>query len=460
MSSVFDQLPAVNDVLAAPAIIKMGDQFGHAFVKQIIRNTIDYERRGLIDKSITETSLVKVIDGSLRAIEVAARPSLRSVINASGVILHTNLGRSVLSPVIRNEIEDVAFNYSTLEYDLRQRSRGSRYGHVTDLLKELTGAEDALVVNNNAAAVMLVLDTLARDSEVITSRGELVEIGGSFRVPEIITSVNGRLHEVGTTNKTHLSDYEHAINEQTGAILKVHTSNYKIIGFTQSVDESELIALAHQHHLPLITDLGSGLMVYLQQFGITDEPTVAATLQFSDLVAFSGDKLLGGPQAGIIVGKKEYIDQIKKNQLLRALRVDKLTLAALEATLRIYRRGDQEAVKEIPVLKMLTIDHGELQQRAGQLRKLLEQIDGLTVAIVAGSSEVGGGTFPGLELPTVLVEIETPQISTTQLEQQLRGGIRPVIARIQNDHLQFDIRTLITGDIEAIAKKLRVILND
>ena len=346
------------------------------------------------------------------------------------------------------------FSYSNLEYDLQAKKRGLRYHHVEKILRELTGAEDVLVVNNNAAAVMLVLDTLVPNKEVIVSRGELVEIGGSFRVPEIITKGGGSLHEVGTTNKTHLKDYQDAINENTGAILKVHTSNYRIVGFTEKPDPVELQKLAHAAGVPMINDLGSGLFIDLSKYGLPKEPLIQEAVATSDLVTFSGDKLLGGPQAGIIAGKRSLIEKIKHNQLLRALRVDKMTLAALEATLLLYRNPAQ-AARKIPTLRMITISFDELKERANDLAAKLESIPGISVQVGSGESQVGGGSFPGYRIPTALVYLTLPtSCSPTKFEQLLRTGEPPIVARLEHDQLIFDVRTLQGGDATKIYHRI------
>ena len=386
--------------------------------------------------------------------ESEQRPSLQSVINGTGVVLHTNLGRSLLSPEIKEYLNRIMFSYSNLEYDLQAKKRGLRYHHVEKILRELTGAEDVLVVNNNAAAVMLVLDTLVPNKEVIVSRGELVEIGGSFRVPEIITKGGGSLHEVGTTNKTHLKDYQDAINENTGAILKVHTSNYRIVGFTEKPDPVELQKLAHAAGVPMINDLGSGLFIDLSKYGLPKEPLIQEAVATSDLVTFSGDKLLGGPQAGIIAGKRSLIEKIKHNQLLRALRVDKMTLAALEATLLLYRNPAQ-AARKIPTLRMITISFDELKERANDLAAKLESIPGISVQVGSGESQVGGGSFPGYRIPTALVYLTLPtSCSPTKFEQLLRTGEPPIVARLEHDQLIFDVRTLQGGNATKIYHRI------
>lgn len=453
MSDIFEQLPSVNDVMQDDGIKSLIEQEGRETVKACIRLELEEKRNELSSNSKEKIDFDSVVSEITLLVKRESLPSLRPVINCTGVILHTNLGRSVLSNSIKDYVNDIAFGYSNLEFSLAARKRGDRYSHVSKLLEKLTGAEDSLVVNNNAAAVLLILDTIAKNKRILVSRGELVEIGGSFRIPEIITSVGGHLKEVGTTNKTHPLDYEEAFDEETAAILKVHTSNYKIIGFTESVPEERIQKIAHKNGVPLITDLGSGLLYDLTKFGISGEPTVQQVLKYSDLVAFSGDKLLGGPQAGIIVGKKQYIKQLKKNQLLRALRVDKLTLSALGATLALYQQGDK-VLDNVPTLKMLTIPYKQLKERASELMGLLRAIPSLMVSVSNDFSEVGGGTFPALKLKTFVIEVSSDVISTPDLEKKLREAKIPIIVRVQNDRVQFDVRTILDGQIKIIVETM------
>ena len=331
---LLSQIPAINKILLLDKVKSLIQEYSEVAVKSAIKNYIDEIKQEILNEELHEVpSLEKIVEVVSQIVKSEDNNSLRRVINATGTILHTNLGRSLLSQKIKENIESVAFNYSNLEFDIDNKKRGSRYVHLIDIIKKLTGAEDVLVVNNNAAAVLLTLNTLVKDKEIVVSRGELVEIGGAFRIPEIIKLSGGTPVEVGTTNKTHLKDYENAITDNTGALLKVHTSNYKIVGFTKEVSNEEISYLARENELVSINDLGSGQFVDFSRFGLPYEPTVKEVLDSGiDIVTFSGDKLLGGPQAGIIVGKKEYIEQMKKNQLTRALRVDKMTLAALEAT--------------------------------------------------------------------------------------------------------------------------------
>lgn len=370
------------------------------------------------------------------------RPSLRPVINATGVVLHTNLGRAPLAAAAREAIARAAVGYSNLEYDLEAGQRGSRYDHCAALLRELTGAEAALVVNNNAAALVLALNTLAEGRDAIVSRGELVEIGGSFRVPEIMAKSGARMREVGSTNKTRREDYESAIGGDTGAILKVHRSNFRIVGFTADVSLPELVALGRARGIPVINDLGSGLLLDLRPLGLPHEPTAREALEAgADVVTMSGDKLLGGPQAGIILGRAEWIARMRKNPLCRAFRVDKLTLAALEATLALYRDPDV-ALREVPVLRMIALGVAELERRARTWADRLRAA-GVAADVVPGASAIGGGAYPGVELPTMLVAIDPAPRSAREVETALRRGDPAVVARIDDDRVVLDPRTVL-----------------
>ncbi|HET9985317.1 MAG TPA: L-seryl-tRNA(Sec) selenium transferase [Longimicrobiales bacterium] len=371
------------------------------------------------------------------------RAGLRHVVNATGVVLHTNLGRSPLAPAAIEAMVEAARSYSNLEYDLEAGTRGSRYDHCAPLLRELTGAEDALVVNNNAAALVLALSTLARGRDVVVSRGELVEIGGAFRVPEIVERSGARLVEVGATNRTHPEDYTSAVSAETGAVLKVHRSNFRVVGFTADVSVAEL-AVRLGGRLPIVEDLGSGLLLDLTRFGLPHEPTAAEALRAgADIVTLSGDKLLGGPQAGIVLGRRDLVEAMRRNPLCRALRVDKLTLAALEATLALYLEPDR-ALREIPTLRMLTADAGEIAGRARDLAARLTAA-GVACSAVDGASAVGGGAFPAVELPTTLVRLDTG-LSAAELDRRLRAAEPPVVARIVGDHVVLDVRTVQAGE--------------
>ncbi|KAA0547811.1 L-seryl-tRNA(Sec) selenium transferase [Bacillus sp. BGMRC 2118] len=379
---------------------------------------------------------------------------LKKVINATGTILHTNLGRARLSKDAIDHVVQIASHYSNLEYKIDEGTRGSRHDIIEKVIREVTGAEAAMVVNNNAAAVYLILRALAKDQEVIVSRGQLVEIGGSFRISSIMEESGAKLIEVGTTNKTHLFDYENAINEETKMIMKVHTSNFKTIGFTKSVDTEELIELTRKHSdVIYYEDLGSGALYDFRKHGIGDEPVVGEVLkQGADIISFSGDKLLGGPQAGIIAGKKKYIDQLKKHQLARVLRVDKLTFAALEATLVAYLKGKQK-MHEIPVVRDLLVEPMVIKGRAEKFASNLEE-SRYTVLVREDVSQVGGGTLPEVELPTFVAEVTVEQKNAETLARELRLYSTSIITRVKHDKVLFDFRTLQEEEIEIILKAL------
>ncbi|RMF85612.1 MAG: L-seryl-tRNA(Sec) selenium transferase, partial [Nitrospinota bacterium] len=366
---------------------------------------------------------------------------------------------AILSREALENLWDIAGSYSNLEYDLSAGRRGSRYAPVVELLCRLTGAESALVVNNNAAAVFLALQTLAQGREVIVSRGQLIEIGGSFRIPDIMRSSGAILREVGTTNKTHPSDYRAAINEQTALLLKVHTSNYRIVGFTEEVSLEELVRIGQEYQIPVMEDLGSGNFLDFSRYGLTPEPTVQEVVQTGvDVVTFSGDKLLGGPQAGIIVGKKVYIDQIRTNPLNRALRIDKMTIAALEATLRLYLE-EETVVQKNPTLRMLTMSLSEIHKRAEQLRQRLVEVKGPeeSIEICDDSSQVGGGAMPLQVLPTRVVAISSSRYSAGELEEKFRAHTPPVIGRIQHDRFLLDVRTIQEEEVDEVVDAFRSI---
>jgi len=381
--------------------------------------------------------------------------TLKRIINATGVILHTNCGRAILSPEVANFVAKQAGVYSNLELDIETGRRGLRYDHVQDLLIELTGAEAALVVNNNAAAVLLIMNTLANQKEVVVSRGELVEVGGSFRIPDVLKAGGAKLVEVGATNKTWLKDYQEAVGPETAMLLKVHTSNFRIEGFQHSVLLEELVQLGVEQGIVVVEDLGSGSFIDGEEFGLPKEPTIQQAVKTgASLVTFSGDKLLGGPQAGIIVGKRELIEKLKSNQLLRAIRVDKLTLAALAATLQLYQRGE---VFKIPVWKMIAKTKKELHKEAENLRQLLAHHPHIQVEVEENYSSVGGGAFPTSVLPTFVCAIKGKNLSATQIEKVLRTGAVPILARIEKGKILLDPRTLLADDIQEIAQCLQMI---
>ncbi|MBR3664477.1 MAG: L-seryl-tRNA(Sec) selenium transferase [Desulfovibrio sp.] len=395
-----------------------------------------------------ELALAKHLPALLDVVHASLAPRLKKVINATGVVVHTNLGRSVLSADAREAVALAAAGYTNLELDLDTGQRGSRYSLVEELLQELTGAEAALVVNNNAAAVMLMLDTFCHGHEVIVSRGELVEIGGSFRIPAVMAKSGAILREVGATNRTHLEDYAEAIDETTRALMRVHTSNFRIVGFHQRVELAKLAELAHAHDLLLLEDLGSGSLIHFAEAGLPDEPTVQdAVAQGADLVCFSGDKVLGGPQAGIIVGKRALIAQMKKNQLTRALRCDKLCYAALEATLRSYR-DPSKAKEQIPTLRRILLSSEELHKRARALQRHLVRALGerFQIALKTDVSRVGGGAFPQYDLPTCLVTLKPRGMSALDLKMALLATHPPVLGRLEVDAFCLDPRTLDAAD--------------
>jgi len=399
-------------------------------------------------------------DAVAARIEQLREYSLRRVINATGIILHTNLGRAPLCKEALERIVEVSRGYSNLEFDLAAGKRGLRYDHVREILCELTGAEDAMVVNNNAAAVLLVLGTLARGREAIVSRGELIEIGGEFRIPEVMERSGAILREVGATNRTHLSDYERAIGENTALIMKVHTSNFRIVGFTEEVPVPELVALGSRRGIPVMNDLGSGCFLRLEKYGLQREPTVAeAVKEGADVITFSGDKLLGGPQAGIIVGKRDLLEAIKRNPLNRALRIDKLTLAALEATAKLYL-NERDAVAGLRSLTALTEPVEAAARRARRLVRMLkrENFPGVTLSLRKGSSMSGGGSLPTQQIPTVLVALRSEGLSAARIDEKLRALPVPIVARIVEDEILFDPRTLSADELPEIRSALRAVL--
>lgn len=437
------QLPSVDKLLQDDRLAALTQRYGRALIVEAVRAELALARQRLLSGESVFSNGV-LTQAIIDRLEGQVQPSLQPVINATGVIIHTNLGRALLSQRAQQAIQQAAQSYSNLEYNLAAGERGSRYVHAADLLCRLTGAEAALVVNNNAAAVILVLTALAKDSEVLISRGQLVEIGGGFRIPEIMAQSGARLIEVGTTNRTYLRDFEAAITPgRTGLLLSVHASNYQITGFTAQPSLADLADLAQRHRLPLVEDLGSGTLLDTAPFGLAHEPTIQDSLAAGvDLVTASGDKLLGGPQAGLILGKAAFIEQIKKHPLLRAMRVDKFTLAALQATLLAYLEG--KAVSEIPVWQMIGAEPRSLARRANSWRRALQQIlqlGFLSLSVVSSASTVGGGALPGQTLPTKVLAITVPGLEN--LAARLRRANPPVIARIEDNKLLLDPRTVL-----------------
>ena len=428
-------------------------------VVEVVRDVLATERRRLLEAAGAGGSTV--LDAETLGRRVVAQLSDRGafslvpVINATGVVLHTNLGRALLSSLAQERLLSVAGAYSNLEMDLARKERGSRYAHVEGLLKRLTGAAASLVVNNNAAAVLLALESLARGKEVLVSRGELIEIGGEFRIPDIMRRSGAVLREVGTTNRTHLKDYAAAIGPETALILKVHTSNYRVVGFTADVSSRELAELGSERGVPVMEDLGSGCLVDLTRYGFPHEPTVPEVVASGvDLVSFSGDKLLGGPQAGIVVGRADLVERLARNPLNRALRIDKFTIAALEGTLYAYEAGN--ALETIPALKMLTEPLPSIRRRARRLLRRLpaETQRALGAHVMEARSQVGGGALPTVELPTAALALGMPAHPARQLDESLRSGRPPVLGHLVDDRLLLDCRTILAAEVPALAQRL------
>ncbi|NLM07434.1 MAG: L-seryl-tRNA(Sec) selenium transferase [Clostridiales Family XIII bacterium] len=452
------RIPKVDEVLKDQRLFVFFGDTPRELVVESVREAVDELRKEILDWDGGDPPVINMdnlIDDVVKKVRGKKQKSLRRVINGTGTILHTNLGRARMSEEAGRNVLEAAMNYSTLEYDLKRGARGSRHDHIEKLIAKIVGTEGAMVVNNNASAVLLCLSALAKGKEVIVSRGELVEIGGSFRIPEIMELGGAYLREVGTTNKTKLDDYRSVIDkEKTGALLKVHTSNYKIMGFTAEVSLSELSTLGQEWGIPVVYDLGSGLMADLQQYGI-DEPTVPESIRNgADVVTFSGDKLLGGPQAGIIIGKKQYIDSMKKHPLARAVRVDKMTIAALEATFREY--FDMEKAKEkVPVLSMITVSMDEMRTKAillaEQVRRATEAFE---IEVIKSEGQIGGGSTPNQFLVGYAVSVVGKKVSADRIERDLRAYEVPVIVRINQDRVLIDMRTVTRDEIDMVARAL------
>jgi L-seryl-tRNA(Ser) seleniumtransferase len=455
-SAQLRRIPAVDDILRDHSVARLVQDYTRPVVVQAVRRVLDGVRKQIIDEQQAAPDAAVIVGLVQAETARSIQPRLKRVVNATGVVVHTNLGRSLLSEAAVEAVVRAARHYTNLEFDLDLGKRGSRYALVEDLLIELSGAESALVVNNNAAAVFLSLQTLASGREVIVSRGQLVEIGGSFRIPDVMARSGATLVEVGTTNKTHPHDYEGAITENTALLLKVHTSNFAVVGFSAEVDLPTLVKIGAARGLPVMEDLGSGTLVNFSPFGIGREPTVIECLEAGvDLVTFSGDKLLGGPQAGVILGRKEYLDRIKKNPLHRAVRVDKMTLAGLEATLHLYR-DPMRAVDQVPTLRMLTRPLDSIKRSASALARRLRAVAGgrFTVELIDGQSQVGGGALPLGDLPTRLVAVRPEGRPVARVEERLRGRQVPIICRTQQERLLLDVRTMLPGDDREAAAAL------
>ena len=465
-NTLLRNLPKIDEVML---LLEKRDVFSKTprnIVRSVCRSVVEELRQEILKtnterKDLRLPSAEQVADRATRILQGLHEYRLRRVVNATGVILHTNLGRAPLCNDAVERLVEIAKGYSNLEYDLVKGERGLRYDHVQKILCELSGAEDALVVNNNAAAVLLSLNTLAAGKEVIVSRGELVEIGGEFRIPEVMEKSGACLREVGTTNRTRLADYEKAIGPETGLILKVHTSNFRIVGFTEDAVLPSLVALGKTRGIPVMYDLGSGCFAELDRYGLEREPTVTDVLETGvSIITFSGDKLLGGPQAGIILGRRNVLQEIKQNPLNRALRIDKLTLAALEATMMQYFQPDR-AISRLRVLKALTEPLKDVDKRAKKLLSLLrkERWEGVIMSVKKGFSMSGGGSLPTQEIPTILLSLVSKHLSPSNLEERLRYLEIPIITRIADDEVLFDLRTIEEEEFSSIRNGLRQIFS-
>lgn len=459
--ALYKNIPKVDKVLGWPLVQQALTVYSRPLVLKAVRATLDACRADMATEmasaqTLSEEHLTKNFVAELQKLSSS---TLKRVVNGTGVVVHTNLGRSLLAEDVRDTLNNVAFCYSNLEFDLEKGERGTRYSLVEPLLCELTGAEAALVVNNNAAAVMLALTSLSHGKEVVVSRGELVEIGGSFRIPDVMRLSGAVLREVGTTNRTHLHDYRDAVTHDTSLFLKVHTSNFAVVGFTAEVTAVEMVEIGKEYSIPVMADIGSGCLIDFSKYGLPGETTVQEYVKADiDVITFSGDKMLGGPQVGIIVGKKIHIDAMKKHQLLRALRVDKMTLAALEGTLRLYR-DDLEALSKIPTLRMLTATATDLEKLGKSVLKTMRRAlpDQFSLKLEHGFSQVGGGALPLLQIPSILIMIEAAGISSQKLEQHLRMQNVPVIGRINKGQFLLDLRTLLDDDVPFVIAALRTV---
>ena len=461
-AALLRQIPSVDELLHQPRLAKLAARIPRELLVEVAREVL----AGVRDEITGErgVAVIPVIPANLedviaREVERILARTLQPVINATGVILHTNLGRAPLAPAVLEELRQIAIHYSNLEYDLEAGARGKRDVHTSELLARLTGAEDAIVVNNCAAAILVALAALAKGGEVLVSRGELIEIGDGFRIPEVMAQSGAVLREVGTTNRTRVEDYESAITDKTRLLLRVHPSNFQMSGFTDKPSVEELVELSRRANLPLIEDLGSGCLVDLSPYGIR-EPTVRQSVEAGiSLVTFSGDKLLGGPQAGIIAGKKEFVQRVRRHPLFRALRVDKLIIAALEVTLGSYQRG---ALDEIPAIAMIRSTPREIEERSRHfIRELTRSIpmDGLDIEITNGESLAGGGSTPAQSLPSKVIRIRSDRHSASQVEQRLRrGAATSVIARVEDDSVVLDLRTVFAEQETTLAEALTAAL--
>lgn len=442
------KIPKVDDILKHKDWKRLARQYPEDVAKDALRECLDELRISIKEgKAASVPPVSDIISAAQKGAALVMTPRLKQVINGTGVIIHTNLGRSLLARKAIDAIVNAASRYTNLEYDLKKGARGDRYEHCTHILKRLTGAESALVVNNNAGAVFLILNTLAEGKEVIISRGELIEIGGSFRIPDVMKKSGAILREVGTTNRTYMQDYERAITEDTGLLMKAHTSNFRIRGFAHETNMEELVVLGRRYNIPTFYDAGSGLLCPIGKNGTLDEPLITLEIKKGpDVLSFSGDKLLGAPQAGIILGDKACIDMMKKNPMTRALRPDKFTLAALENTLLLYLDMDA-AKREIPTLAMIYQDSNILKRRAQRIAAAIrKRCDALSVSVMAVNSEAGGGSFPDVVIPSFALALKPQTISIGHFEERLRDLDIPIIGRIEKESLVLDMRTILKDD--------------
>ena len=458
-------IPGVDRILEIMGNEKDLDTVPKNILTRCVRKVTEQIRQDIFSSeanvSENQVGIDRIVNKVRFGVQKSMAPRLVPLVNATGVVVHTNLGRSLLSSNALENLLKINSRYSNLEFDIEKGKRGSRYAVVEDILCEITGADSALVVNNNAGAVLICLDTLARGMEVIVSRGELVEIGGSFRIPDVMAKSGAILKEVGTTNRTHPRDYENALSEKTALLLKVHTSNYHIIGFTSEVTLGQLVEIGAFHGLAVMEDLGSGTFIDFSKFGLAKEPTVQESVSTgADIVTFSGDKLLGGPQAGIIVGKTATIEKIKKNPLNRALRIDKMTLAALESTLRLYRQPES-AVELIPTLNMILMPLARIEEKASKLLDILEnlKITELSVHLVDLTSRAGGGSLPMLKIPSKGVGVNVTTMTVNAVERFMRNHTPPIIGRIEDDLFIMDLRTVQVDELTSIESAFKTMLN-
>ncbi len=460
---LYRSIPKVDVLLENESIRRAAELYSHDSVMEAIHIETDRLRSfiaGCEDEEAAQARIRQLASRIAETVEDMHTPNMKKVINGTGTVLHTNLGRAPVSREHMKKAFDIVTGYSNLEYDLEKGKRGERYSHFEELLCRITGAEAAMAVNNNASSVLLILSSLAKGGEVIVSRGELIEIGGKFRIPDVMEQSGASLVEVGTTNKTHYGDYAENITEDTRALLKVHTSNYRIVGFTESIGIDELVPLAREKGIPVIEDLGSGVLIDLSKYGLSYEPTVQESVaKGADVVCFSGDKLFGGPQAGIIIGKKKYIDQMKKNQLTRALRIDKFTAAALELVLQEYL-CEEKAVQNIPVLRMITEPLEEVARRARSLARIVRGTGiAAKIDVVSCESQIGGGSLPLERIPSMAVAIRPERIRVPEMEIRMRHLPVPIIPRTVNDTVMLDVRTIENEDFKLIAAGLQKLMD-